>query len=65
MGLVEPFDRSSVIMIMERNQEKQTIEAKLARCRELAQEFPDGATAQMIRDMEDELREQLRAVDRQ
>jgi hypothetical protein len=39
---------------MDRIREKQAIEAKLARCRELAKEFPHGATAQMIRDMEEE-----------
>ena len=50
---------------MEQNHEKQAIEAKLARCRELAQEFRDGPTAQMICELEEELRQQLCAVDRQ
>jgi hypothetical protein len=43
---------------------KQELEAKLARCRELAEEFRNGPTAEMIRDMEDELREQMRALNR-
>ena len=33
---------------MERIRENQALEAKLARCRELAKEFPHGSTAQMI-----------------
>ena len=43
---------------------KQQLEHKLARCRELAEEFRNGPTAEMIHDMEDELREQLRALER-
>jgi hypothetical protein len=41
---------------MDRSREKAVIEGKLARCRELAREFPKGPTAEMIREMEDELR---------
>ena len=50
---------------MDRNREKQALQAKLARCQELAREFPHEPTAQTIRDMEAELREQLRAVEEQ
>jgi hypothetical protein len=50
---------------MDRNQKKQAIEAKLARCRELAEEFREGPTAKMIRDLEDELRQQLRDLEDQ
>jgi hypothetical protein len=50
---------------MDRTQEKQEIETKLARCRELAKEFPDGPTAQMIRDMEEEFRQQIRNLEQQ
>jgi hypothetical protein len=46
---------------MDRNREKQLIETKLARCRDLAQQFRDGPTAEMIRDMEAELREQYKS----
>jgi hypothetical protein len=41
---------------------KQELEQKLARCLELAREFQRGPTAEMIRDMETELREQLRSI---
>jgi hypothetical protein len=41
---------------------KQELKPKLARCLELAREFPRGPTAEMIRDMETELREQLRSI---
>jgi hypothetical protein len=47
----------------QRDREKQAIEAKLARCHELARQYPGGETAQMIRDLEEELRQQLRAVE--
>jgi hypothetical protein len=50
---------------MDRNQEKEALEHKLARCRELAEEFRNGETADMIRDMEEELRQQLRELDGQ
>ena len=40
------------------------LETRLAKCRELLREFPDGSIPQMIHDMEDELREQLRELDR-
>jgi hypothetical protein len=48
---------------MDRTREKQAIETKLARCRELAKEFPHGSTAQMIRDMEDDFRQQLQELE--
>ena len=48
---------------MDRNREKVAIEEKLARCRELGEEFRDGPTAQMLRDLEAELREQLLKLD--
>jgi hypothetical protein len=51
-------------MVMDRNREKQAIEEKLARCRDLAKEFREGPTAEMIRDLEAELREQLRAFEK-
>jgi hypothetical protein len=49
---------------MDRSREKQAIEAKLARCRELAKEFPHEPTARMIRDLEAELRQQLRQMEK-
>ena len=44
---------------------KQALEAKLARCRALAEEFRNGETADMLRDMEGELRQQIRELDGQ
>jgi hypothetical protein len=41
---------------------KQRLEQKLARCLELASEYAHGSTAELIRDTEDEVREQLRAL---
>ena len=51
-------------ILMDRDREKQAIESKLARCRELAEEFRDGPAAQMIRDMEAELRRQIRDLEK-
>jgi anti-sigma factor RsiW len=48
---------------MDRGQEKQAIERKLATCRELAREFPDGEMAQMICELEEELRQELRDLE--
>ena len=48
---------------MDATDTKQQLEHKLARCRELAEEFRNGPTAEMIRDMEVELREQIRALE--
>lgn len=49
---------------MDRNREKEALEHKLARCRELAEEFRQGETSDMIRDMEAELRQQMRDLER-
>lgn len=38
-----------------------TIERKLAHCRQLMKEFPEGPTAKHIRELEDELRAELAA----
>ena len=51
-GLFELSPCPAVIQLWSGFREKQALEAKLARCRELAKEFPRGSTAQMIRDME-------------
>ena len=61
----EPSPDPAAIPIMNRTREKQEIEAKLAKCGELAKEFPHGATAQMIREMEEELRQQIRELEKQ
>ena len=43
--------------------DKQALEIRLARCLELAREFPSGSTAELIRDLETELRGQLRSIE--
>jgi hypothetical protein len=45
--------------------DKQALEIRLARCLELAREFPSGSTAEMIRDLETELRGQIQALENQ
>jgi hypothetical protein len=50
---------------MDPSREKNAIEVKLARCRELAKEFPHEPTAQMIRDLEAELRRPLREPEKE
>ena len=42
---------------------KLELEARLAKCRELAREFPDGTIPQMLGDLEDELPEQIRELE--
>lgn len=42
---------------------KAALKAKLERCRLLAEEFRDGPTAQMISELEDELRQQIRGLE--
>jgi hypothetical protein len=49
---------------MDRDREKAALEAKLARCRELAAEFRDNPTAQTIREMEAEIRQQIRDLEK-
>jgi hypothetical protein len=39
------------------------LKARLARCRKLAQEFPEGLTAVNIRELETEIRQQLQAIE--
>jgi hypothetical protein len=51
-------------MNMERERLEIEIKLKLERCRQLAREFPDGPTTQHIRDLENELRDQLRALEK-
>jgi hypothetical protein len=42
--------------------EKVELEAKLAKCRALAKKFPSGSTAEMLRDMEEEICLEIRAL---
>ncbi|KRR18301.1 hypothetical protein CQ14_40255 [Bradyrhizobium lablabi] len=49
-------------MLMAAELEKAELEAKLARCRALAKEFRSGSTAEMLRDMEEEICLEIRAL---
>ena len=40
------------------------LEARLAKCRELLREYLEGSIPQMLHDLEDELLQQLRAMDK-
>ena len=48
---------------MDRNREKVELQRRLARCRELACEFPTGPTADMIRELQEELMTQIRKLE--
>jgi hypothetical protein len=45
------------------NREKLELEAKLARCRDLAKDYPDGLTANNLREIENEIRQRLSALE--
>ena len=68
MGEVKPrvafWSLSPIPGFMDRDGEKHAIGAKLARCRELAEDLREGPTAEMVRILEDELREKIRRLDR-
>jgi len=51
-------------MFMDPDREKLALQEKLARCQALAKEFPDGPTAEMIRDIEEEIRSQIRSLEK-
>lgn len=46
---------------MEDHRDILAIQRKLAHCRQLMKEFPDGPTAKHIQELEDELRAELEA----
>ena len=48
---------------MKLDQRKQEIEEKLARCRQLKADYPEGPTAQHLRELEADLQAQLRVLD--
>lgn len=43
--------------------DSKALKIRLSRCRELSQQFPTGPTAEMLRDLELELVNQLRTVE--
>ena len=50
---------------MDRNEKRQDLEAKLAQCRRLASQFPEGITADNLRALAGELEQKLRELDEQ
>jgi hypothetical protein len=61
---IEPPPSFCDHMDMDRERLEIEIKLKLERCRQLAREFPDGPTTQHIRELENELRDQLRALEK-
>jgi hypothetical protein len=45
-------------------QTKEKLRAQLARCKELALEFPHGVTAKNIKELSEEIQQQLRALEK-
>jgi hypothetical protein len=60
----EPLVHFDVSLLMDQQNEKRELERKLARYRALLVEFPDGDIAAALRDLIDELEQQLRSLDR-
>ena len=56
------FSPNAALISMGSSQERAELEAKLARCRDLAREFREGPTADMIRDLETEICESLQRL---
>jgi hypothetical protein len=48
----------------DREQEKRELEKQLAKCRRLSREFSDGITAKNLKELEAELEQKLREIDR-
>ena len=49
---------------MDRKGRKQELETQLAKCRELAAQFPEGETAKNIHKLIDEIEQQIRALEK-
>jgi hypothetical protein len=58
------LSRFNDLVQMERGMEKRTLLQKLARCRQLSREFPNGVTAQNLRDLEADLQAELRLLEK-
>jgi hypothetical protein len=43
---------------------KLELEAKLARCERLAREFPDGVTDKNLRELAEQIKQEMRALDK-
>ena len=48
---------------MDRERERARLQEKLARCRDLAKQYTEGAIADMIRDMEKEITEDIQKLE--
>ena len=48
--------------MMDDDRDKMAIERQLRRCRELTTDYPDGPTAQHLRELERELSEKLKSL---
>ncbi|WP_247468832.1 hypothetical protein [Bradyrhizobium sp. 137] len=49
---------------MDRDRDKRILQERLERCRKLSRDFPSGPTAEHIRELEAELLDDLRALER-
>jgi hypothetical protein len=49
--------------MMDRDRDKRVLKERLRRCRSLAKDFPDGVTAQHIRELEAALMDELRTLE--
>lgn len=49
---------------MDAAREKQDLQEKLVRCRILLSEFPEGVTAKNLKELAEQLEQQIRALDR-
>jgi len=60
---VEPSFRLGRHGFMNQVRDRQILQERLERCRQLAKEFPSGLTAQHIRDIEAEILDDVRTVE--
>jgi hypothetical protein len=49
---------------MENNRDERMLKERLERCRQLAKDFPEGTTARNIKQLEEEILADLRALSR-
>lgn len=53
-----------ILHSMNKDREKRILEERLERCRQFSRDFPDGLTAEHLRQIEAALVDDLRALDR-
>ncbi len=59
----ETFLPAHRLLDMSKDQIKQNLEAKLASCKTLAREFPEGVTARNLREITTELEREIRKLE--